>query len=115
MTHSVQNGRVPASMLAGDPNELAEILAAFRPVDAAEALNSLDRSVAARVLETMPVSAAVQILNEPHLDQPAKLIELMPVDCAPAILTGLHPDRRADIFRELSEKARHALIRRLDK
>src|SRR5439155_10584791 len=77
--------------------------------------NSLDRSEAARVLEAMPVSAAVQILNEPHLDEPAKLIELMPVDCAPAILIGLHPDRRADIFRELSEEVRRALIPRLDK
>jgi magnesium transporter len=90
-------------------------LVAYRPADATEALNSLEHSVAARVLEAMPVSAAVQIFNEPHLDEPAKLIELMPVDCAPAILIGLHPDRRADIFRELSEKARHALIRRLDK
>lgn len=76
-------------------------------------LNSLDRSVAARVLEAMPVSAAIQILNEPHLDQPAMLIELMPVDCAPAILIGLHPDRRADIFRELPEKVRQSLRLRL--
>ena len=94
------------SALAGEPIVLAKALVAYRPADAAEALNSLDRDVAARVLEAMPVSAAVQIFNEPHLDEPAKLIELMPVDCAPAILIGLHPDRRADIFRELSEKAR---------
>jgi magnesium transporter len=112
---SVQNDLVPASALAGEPIELAKALVAYRPADAAEALNGLDRAVAACVLEAMPVSAAIQILNEPHLDEPAKLIELMPVDCAPAILTGLHPDRRADIFRELSERARHALIRRLDK
>ena len=115
MTNSVQDDIVPASTLAGEPLVLAKALVAYRPADAAEALNGLERSVVARVLEAMPVSAAVQILNEPHLDEPAKLIELMPVDCAPAILIGLHPDRRADIFRELSEKARHALIRRLDK
>jgi magnesium transporter len=115
MTNPVQDELVPASTLAGEPPVLAKALVAYRPADAAEALNSLDRGVAARVLEAMPVPAAVQIFNEPHLDEPAKLIELMPVDCAPAILSGLHPDRRADIFRELSEKARHALIRRLDK
>jgi Mg/Co/Ni transporter MgtE len=68
MTYSVQNGLIPASVLAGEPTELAKALAGYRPADAAEALNSLDRSVAARVLEAMPVSAAVQILNEPHLD-----------------------------------------------
>ena len=102
-------------MLAGEPDELAKALVGIRPVDASEALNSLDRSVAARVLEAVPVSAAVQILNEPHLDEPAKLIELLPVDCAPAILTGLYPDRRADIFRELSEEMRRALLPRLER
>ncbi|MGB0086524.1 MAG: magnesium transporter, partial [Rhodomicrobiaceae bacterium] len=115
MTYSAQNGPVSASMLAGDPNELANALVAYRAADAAEVLNGLGRSVAAQVLEAMPVSAAVQILNEPHLDEPAKLIELLPVDCAAAILTGLHPDRRADIFRELSEGPRRALLPRLDK
>jgi hypothetical protein len=37
MTYSVQNGLVPANVLAGEPNELATALAAIRPVDAAEA------------------------------------------------------------------------------
>jgi magnesium transporter len=115
MIYSVQNGLVPANLLAKEPNELATALAAIRPVDAAEALNSLDRSVAGRVLEAMPVSAAVQILNEPHLDEPAKLIVQLPVDCAPAILTGLHPDQRAEIFRELSEEMRRALLPRLER
>jgi magnesium transporter len=109
MAYSTQNGLVPASVLAGEPSELAKALAAYRPADAAEALNSLDPTVAAYVLEAMPVQAAIQILNEQHLDQPAKLIELMPVDCAPALLIGLHPDRRADIFRELPESQRQAL------
>jgi len=113
MTQTAQNGLVPASVLAGEPVVLAKALMGYRPADAAEALNSLDRGTAARVLEAMPVSAAVQILNEPNLDAPAKLIELMPVDCAPAILTGLHPDRRADIFRMLTEEARGALMPRL--
>ena len=109
MPYSIHNGFVPASVLAGEPSELAQALAAYRPVDAAEALNSLDRGVAARVLEAMPVQAAIQILNEPHLDQPAKLIGLMPLDCAPALFVGLHPDRLADIFRALPESARQAL------
>jgi magnesium transporter len=115
MTLSVQDHLVPASVLAGEPLVLAKVLTSYRPADAAEALNGLDRGAAARVLEAMPVSAAVQVFNEQHLDGPAELIELMPVDCAPAILSGLHPDRRADIFRELSDKVRRALIRRLDK
>src|ERR1700674_1127428 len=113
MTYSDQNGRVPESVLAAEPKDIAEFLAPYRAADAAEALNSLDRRVAARVLEAMPVPTAVQILNEPHLDEAAELIELMPVDCAPAILVGLHPDRRADIFRELPETVRERLKARL--
>src|SRR5215470_11639832 len=101
----------PENVLAGEPKDIAQKLAPYRAADAAEALNTLDRLVAARVLEAMPVSAAVQIFNEPNLDEPAKLVELMPVDCAPAILIGLHPDRRADIVRELPEPSRASLRR----
>src|SRR6476661_7633259 len=108
-----QNGRVPESVLEAEPKDIAKFLATYRAADAAEALNSLDRSVAARVLEAMPVPTAIQILNEPHLDQAAELIGLMPIDCAPAILVGLHPDRRADIFRELPETIRQPLKARL--
>jgi magnesium transporter len=113
MTNSDQNGRVPASVLAAEPKDIAKFLAPYRAADAAEALNSLDRSVAAQVLEAMPVPTAIQILNEPHLDQAAELIALMPIDCAPAILVGLHPDRRADIFRELPQTIREPLKARL--
>ena len=76
MTDSDQNGRVPESVLEAEPKDIAEFLATHRAADAAEALNSLDRSVAARVLEAMPVPTAIQILNEPHLDQAAELIGL---------------------------------------
>ena len=113
MTDSDQNGRVPESVLEAEPKDIAKFLATYRAADAAEALNSLDRSVAARVLEAMPVPTAIQILNEPHLDQAAELIGLMPIDCAPAILVGLHPDRRADIFRKLPETIRQPLKARL--
>jgi magnesium transporter len=117
MTISDQGGLsaevLPASALAGEPKDIAKVLTPYRAADAAEALNSLEREVAARVLEAMPVQAAIQVLNEPHLEQPAKLIELMPIDCAPAILIGLHPDRRADIFRELPQELRKALKRQL--
>ena len=117
MALPAQNGPsaevLPASALIGEPKDMAALLAPYRAADAAEMLNSLNRDVAARVLEAMPVQAAIQVFNEPHLDRPAKLVELMPVDCAPAILIGVHPDRRADIFRELPEGARQTLKARL--
>jgi magnesium transporter len=106
---------VAAGVLAGRPADVAKAMVGFRPADAAEALNGLDRSVAAQVLAAMPVEAAVQIFNEPHLDQPAKLIAAIAPTGAVAILASVHPDRRAQIFRKLPEKARHALAPRLDK
>jgi Mg/Co/Ni transporter MgtE len=55
-------------LLDGEPKDIAHNLIPYRPADVAEALNRLDRELAARVLEAMPVSAAVQAFNEPHLD-----------------------------------------------
>jgi len=104
---------VPAILLAGEARDIAQNLAPYRAPDVAEALNSLDHELAARVLGAMPVAAAVQAFNEPHLNAPAKVIELMPVDCAATILGGIHSDRRADIFRELPEPAREQLKARL--
>jgi magnesium transporter len=102
-------------VLDGDPHEIAIALTGYRPVDAAEALNGLASDLAAQVLKAMPAAAAVQILNEPNLDEPAALIELLPLEGAAAILAGLHPDRRADIFRELSETTQYALLPRFNK
>jgi magnesium transporter len=110
-----QDELVRARALAEEPQALAQTLAGYRAADAAEALNGLERNVAARVLEAMLISAAVQVFNESHLNDPAKLLELMPANCVAAILTALHPDRRADIFRELSEDVQRVLIRRLEK
>ena len=89
-------------------------MAARRAPDAAEALNVLDRGVAAQVLQQMPLEAAIQTLNEPHLDGPAELLRLLPAETAATILAGIHPDRRADIFRDLPASLRHALLARLD-
>jgi len=115
MTYTVHTSIVPESLLAGDPKELAATFAAWRPVDAAEALNGLDADVAARVLEEMPAPAAIQILNEGHVASPADIIALLALEHAAAILGGLHPDRRADIYRELPETMRLALLPLLDR
>jgi len=64
---------VPAILLAGEARDIAQNLAPYRAPDVAEALNSLDHELAARVLGAMPVAAAVQAFNEPHLNAPAKV------------------------------------------
>ena len=70
MTDSDQNGRVPESVLEAEPKDIAEFLATYRAADAAEALNSLDRSVAARVLEAMPVPSLVMVTCAPCTTAP---------------------------------------------
>ena len=115
MTHADQHDLSnSSSSLAGPPSEVAKTLATYRPADAAEALNGLDRTLASHVIEAMSAYAAIQVLNEPHLVQPAKLIEQISIDRAATILIGMHPDRRADVFRKLPEAARQSLAARLD-
>ena len=82
MTDTAQNAYDAVSTPAGGPRQIARTLAPYRAADAAEVLNGLNRWLAARVLQALPKDAAIQVLNEPHLDQPAGLIEQMPVDCA---------------------------------
>src|ERR1700736_4311091 len=115
MVDPTQDAAAALSAPAGGPRQIARELAPYRAADAAEVLNGLDRKLAARVLQAMPKDAAIQILNEPQLDQPAELIAQMPVDCAAMFMIGLHPDRRADVFRELPAGMRELLKPRLDK
>src|SRR5262249_40369028 len=59
---------LPPDLLSGEPKDVAKPLPPSRAADAPEALNRLERSMAARVLQAMPVAAAIQIFNEPNLD-----------------------------------------------
>ena len=113
MNISAPTGRMAELPLAGEPKDIAHILAAYQAVDIAEALNRLERPDAARILAAMPISAAIQVFNARDLVGAAELLELLPLDCAPAILSGLHPDRRVGIFRHLSEDGRDRLKARL--
>jgi magnesium transporter len=115
MTSSMQNSDIADTLSGGNPAELAPMLATYRPVDAADALNGLDDSIAARTLEAMPATQAIAILNEPHLAAPARLLEQLAADRIPGLLVGLHPDRRADIFTALSNRTQRSLLLRLDR
>ena len=64
-------------LLAGDPAELAETVAPMRSVDVAEALNTLPPDAAARVLTAVPFDLAVQVLDEPGLENEAQIFPLI--------------------------------------
>src|SRR5262245_38201624 len=106
-----ETGRVrpapPFDLPKGGPK--AQILSAHQAVDIAEELNRLDRLDAVHLLETLPVSAAIQVFNVRNLGAAPELLALLPVDLAAAILSGLRPDRRAQLFRQLTEAGRERL------
>ena len=117
MKTATRNGLVaelmPSNLLESKPEDIAHLLASQQAVDTVEVLNRLDRQTAARVLEALPVSVAIQVFNLPELSAAAELIEEMPTDRASAILIGLHSDRRADIFHALDDAGRDRLKARL--
>jgi magnesium transporter len=111
MNSSARSSRAPAALPfdVQDGAPKAQIVSAQQAVDIAEKLNRLERAEAVRVLETMPVSAVIQVFNVRDLGAAAELLERMPVALAAAILGGLQPDRRAQVFRQLTDAGRARL------
>ena len=111
MNISVRTNRAPEALPfdVQDGASKALILSAHQAVDIAEKLNRLEQPEAVRLLETMPLSATIQVFNVRDLGAAAELLERMPLEGAAAILSGLQPDRRAQIFRQLSDAGREDL------
>lgn len=101
-------------LLSADPAELAETVAPLRGADIAEALNHLDPEGAARVVANLPFDLAVEVLDEPELDQRHQIVEHLERGVAAALVGSMAPDRRADLLRELPPKKRKAVLSRID-
>jgi magnesium transporter len=101
-------------LLAGDHAELAEVAGQMRSADLAEALNSLPRDAAARVVATLPYDLAVQVLDQPEMECEDEILARMPPDTAAHLIEAMSADRQADVFREMDEAERSRLIRALD-
>ncbi len=95
------------------PAEIAAALANEHVADIAEALNTHSDEIAAEILGLLPTERAVEVLDQPGLENPAELIKFLPGDKAARLLEGMSADRRADVFRLLSEPPREALLARL--
>lgn len=102
-------------LLAGDPAELAEALSGLRSADIAESLGQISPDAAAKVLQAMPFDLAVQVVDEPDLEDRAAIFEKLDPATAGHILDAMSSDERADVFRELSESERSRLIKTLDR
>jgi magnesium transporter len=101
-------------LLSGDPVEFAQVVAGFRAPDIAEALRDLAPVAAARVVSALPFDLAVQVLDDPDLEQRVGIIQAMPVEGAGPLIEAMSSDQRADLFRELPEAEQSRLLPALD-
>jgi magnesium transporter len=101
-------------LLAGDPAELAETLAGMRSADIAEALRALAPDAAGRVLTMMPFDQAVQVLDEPELEDRSDILRGLTPEASSLFLEAMSADQRAEVFRDLGESERQRLLRTLD-
>ncbi|HVW93259.1 MAG TPA: magnesium transporter [Devosia sp.] len=95
------------------PADFAASLANEHVADIVERLNGFPEETAADLIGLMPLERAVEVLDQPGLDNAAEIVALLEEERAAAILEGMSADRRADLFRELPEPPREALLARL--
>lgn len=96
------------------PAEFAAGLSKERPADIVEALNGLDVRQSAAVLMNMPPERIIEVFDLPGLEGAAEIVRNFPVERVAPLLAGMSADRVADIFRDLDEPARNAILPRLD-
>ena len=89
-----------------DPAVFAATLVPNHVADNVEALNQLPPEKAAAVLPHLPRDRAIDILDQPGLNEASDIIRLLPPDLAVTLLTGMAADRAADVFRWIEEPVR---------
>ncbi|CAN7284985.1 magnesium transporter [Bosea sp. LjRoot90] len=95
---------------------LAATLARTHVADIVETLNEHAPTYAAEVLLNLPNGRAVDVLDQPELNEPGAILKALPLDRAIALIQGMSSDRIAGIFRnDLSEPERHRFVARLDR
>ncbi|MEP6991999.1 MAG: magnesium transporter [bacterium] len=102
-------------LLHGDPDDLAEALAAMRAADVADGLRDLGPDAAAKVMGALPFTLAVEVFDAPELEgYRAGIVEHMSNAAAKPLIEAMSADQRADLFRELSVAERPRFLDTLD-
>ena len=76
-------------------------LAQERAPDIIEALNAQKPAAAAGIFQYLPPEKAIEVLDQPGLDNECEIIATLPSDKAVELLSGVSADRAADIFGEV--------------
>jgi len=96
------------------PANLVARLAEERAADIVEILNDRSPDDAAQVLLALPRERAIEVLDTPGLECGPEIVASLPQDQAAGLLGGVSSDRVADLFREMDEGTRAALLPLLD-
>jgi magnesium transporter len=89
-------------LLAGDPDDLNTVCAAYQPADVAVALRRLPAATAAAVIGHLPFEYAVQVLDKPELEHRRyEVIRGLDLARAGPLIEAMSSDQQAGLFREL--------------
>jgi magnesium transporter len=106
--------KVSGNGLATEARDEAKHLAQERAPDIIEALNAREPAAAAAVLRELPADKAIEVLDQPGVQNVCEIVAALPGPTAVALLSGVSDDRAADIFRELVEPLRTTLLNGLN-
>jgi magnesium transporter len=109
------SGSPELSLLPADPAELARVLAGAEAADVAEVLGHLAPEAAGRVIAGLPFDLAVQVLDDPELNDRVSIIQELPAGTAAALLDAMSADQQATLFRELPQVERARFLPLLGK
>jgi magnesium transporter len=94
--------------------DLPRLVATGQPADVADLLSALDPAEAAAAIVGIPREFAARVLEQPEFPRRAALMEHLPSDVAVGLITAMSPDQQADLIRELSDRARRRILPGLD-
>jgi magnesium transporter len=99
----------PASL-----EDLPRLAATGQPADVADVLSAVEPSEAARAILSVPREFAARVLEHPGFERRAALVAHLPLDVAVGLVTAMSPDQRAHLIRDLPDRARSQILARLD-
>ncbi len=101
-------------LLSGDEDDFLEASRDMQPADIAEALSQLPAEGAAQVVRALPFHLAVQVFDEPELEDRAAIVTHLPNEVLGPIITAMSSDQQVGLIRELSAADRERLAHLLD-
>lgn len=112
--NSTEAQAAPNTRQSGDAVALVARLTDQRAADIVEALNDLTPDVATAVLLGLPSERAVEVLDQPGIENGPEIVARLPREVAASLLSEVSADRLADLCRQLDEPHRSDLLERLD-